>query len=93
MRNYIARLFEQWSDKIRKAIYLDQYDFINRGWKRTETKGSWITFTKGKYALKFDSKRYIVSLKYNKAPRFYGPIRFAHKFDEMITLNNLTYKK
>ena len=93
MRNYIANLFDKWSSKLEKAIKLDEYDLIERGWKRGESTGAWLNFTKAKYTLKLEPKRFIVSLKYNKAPRFYGIIETARGFDKMMELNNKYFKK
>jgi len=87
MRNILANMFEWLSDKCRKAIYLDEYDFIEMGWKRIEYKGIWYTFTKDKYTVKFNKKSRKVSLKTGKQPTFYGIVNTVRDFNYAFELN------
>ncbi len=92
MRNILANMFEWLANKARKAIYLDEYDFINMGWKRTDYKGVWYTYSKDKYVVKFNKKTRKVSLKNGKQPVFYGIIETVRDFDYTFTLNTKTNK-
>ena len=93
MRNYMARLLYKWAEKLQKAVTLDEYDLIERGWKRGEKKGVWQKFSKGKYALNFNSSTFEVSIKHNKKPRYFGVVETAWDFDKELKKIEKRFKK
>lgn len=79
--------------KLERVVYLDRYDLVERGWKVVGEDKKYVDFTKGKYTLKLENKRKIVSIRFNKAPRYFGIVETAKEFDRVINLLNKYYNK
>lgn len=93
MRNILIKWAEGLINRLERIVYLDKYDLVERGWKVVDEDKRYTNFSKGKYTIKLENKRMIVSLRYNKAPRFFGVIETAKEFDRAMELINKYYKK